>query len=135
MSKGNRANFHTVCDDIAQTVSSYQPDCQNSYDKVSVLGVHWENDTVGVEPLMRTLLYNVFDTMYGFETEIFEIPTTANGVCLNSSQIKASFMAKFTSWMVQNQGPKNLMILYYSGHGQPTKKRSGPEAFDAFHWR
>ena len=126
--------FREVCNKIQQAVQACCPDEINRYAKVNVLGIHWSNDTIGVKPLTSELLNDVFRDMYNFATEIYEIATTAsNGTLYSSNEVKSRFSRIFQAWIAKNEGDDNLLIVYYSGHGQATKRYSGTQ-FDCFEW-
>lgn len=59
-------------------------------------------------------LHDVFETLYGFNTEIWLIPSTASQIQLTS--MTCSFLQKF-----DKEG--NLFIVYYGGHGTINKSR------------
>lgn len=78
----------------------------SSYRKVAVIAFHWQNDDIGVVPL-ETQLLQLFASVYGFETESYEIPLAQSGWNLIEALV---------GWSRKYQGDDTLRIFVYSGH-------------------
>ncbi|CAG8377115.1 unnamed protein product [Penicillium salamii] len=85
----------------------------NPYRKTTVIGFHWDNDDMGVEPLEKELL-EVFRSAYQFDTDSFTIPT------LPPHEAQFRLLERLVSWSRQNSGEDTLRILVYSGHANST---------------
>jgi hypothetical protein len=69
--------------------------------------IRWEEDELLVKDELDRL-HDVFDKLYGFNTEIWLIPSSASQIQLTS--MTCTFLQKFDA-----EG--NLFIVYYGGHG------------------
>lgn len=75
--------------------------------------IRWTEDDLEVkEELDR--LHDVFETLYGFATEIWLIPSTASQIQLTS--MTCNFLQKYDA-------DDNLFIVYYGGHGTINRSR------------
>lgn len=80
-----------------------------------VLLLRWEEDTMGVALELEDLA-KTFTFVYGFETEIWLIPTVKSHVALTAKALQT----------VQDfGGPDDLLIVYYGGHGLINDVRQG----------
>ena len=77
------------------------------YDAVHVLLVRWKDDDLGTETEIRDLEI-VFRTLYNYKTERALIPSD------NAYNSLESIVVDFRQ---RNDGPNNLLIFYYGGHG------------------
>jgi hypothetical protein len=93
-------------DDLKTALDASLPSSGPNYNKVSVLALHWENDTMGVVDLESQLL-EVFSNDYGYGTESFTIPTASSA---------NSLIVKLANWSNAHGGPRTLRIYVYSGH-------------------
>jgi hypothetical protein len=89
------------------------PPTSARYQDVHVLLLRWEEDPMGVQFDLNDLA-KVFEISYGFNTEIWLIPTKES---FNALMIKALSV-------VEDFGKDgNLLIVYYSGHGLMNESR------------
>jgi hypothetical protein len=93
---------------VIQAASSIFPNKGRSrYKDVRVLLLRWEEDTMGVQYELDDLA-ETFKSTYGFETEIWQIPTIKSHFALMGRALQ----------VVQDYGKAdNLLIVYYAGHG------------------
>jgi hypothetical protein len=75
--------------------------------------IRWTEDDLEVKNEIDRL-HDVFSTLYGFNTEIWLIPSAASQIQLTS--VTCNFLQKFDA-----EG--NLFIVYYGGHGTINKSR------------
>jgi hypothetical protein len=75
--------------------------------------IRWAEDDLEVKDELDTL-HDVFETLYGFNTEVWLIPSVASQIQLTS--MTCNFLQKFDA-----EG--NLFIVYYGGHGTINKSR------------
>lgn len=88
-----------------------------SFDHVAVLAISFDNDDIGVTPLTLQLL-EVFRQTYGFHTDNYIIKTRdSNGALLSSKAVERAVFRMLNDWSAMHDGPRNLLIVYYSGHG------------------
>jgi hypothetical protein len=80
---------------------------------VNVCLIRWEEDELQVENEVNELHY-VFETLYGFNTEIWLIPSSASQIQLTRET--CNFLQKFDA-----EG--NFFIVYYGGHGKINNAR------------
>ncbi|KUJ23303.1 uncharacterized protein LY89DRAFT_680073 [Mollisia scopiformis] len=86
---------------------------RSRYHTVNVCLIRWQEDELQVKDEIETLC-DVFDKLYGFNTEIWLIPSTASQIQLTS--MTCTFLQKF-----DEEG--NLFIVYYGGHGKINNAR------------
>ena len=96
----------------------------STYKKAKVLLLCWEekSDDLTVKPEVEKLAA-VFKNKFHFEAYIETIDNNAEQrlqVCVNA--IVANFVRN-------NDGPDNLLIVYYSGHARPGSSGGGLELF------
>lgn len=83
------------------------------YAAVHVLLLSWEDDDLGViDELLE--LQNVFQTYYSFHTHEWKIPSNRshNSLAFRTMQFLEDF-----------ESEKNLLIIYYGGHGNMNDNR------------
>ncbi|KAH7336047.1 hypothetical protein BKA65DRAFT_562927 [Rhexocercosporidium sp. MPI-PUGE-AT-0058] len=80
---------------------------RSRYHTVNVCLIRWAEDELNIKPELDAL-HDTFSTLYGFNTEIWLIPSTASQIQLTS--MTCTFLQKF-----DEEG--NLFIVYYGGHG------------------
>jgi len=80
---------------------------------VNVCLIRWQEDELQVKDEVD-YLHDVFDQLYGFNTEIWLIPSTA-------SQIQLTAMT--CMFLQKHDEEGNLFIVYYGGHGTINKAR------------
>ncbi|CZR51720.1 uncharacterized protein PAC_01597 [Phialocephala subalpina] len=115
----SRSTYHIS--DIAAFADSLQDAANQAfpnrgrsrYHAVNVCLIRWAEDELQVEDEMNRL-YDVFDKLYGFNTEIWLIPSTASQIQLTS--MTCNFLQKFDE-------DGNLFIVYYGGHGKINNAR------------
>jgi hypothetical protein len=83
---------------------------RTSYQKVSVLMMHWENDDLGVVASQAELA-TVFRTVYGFEVSRFVIPSQRTTQYAQRKTVSA-----LESMIEELDMPNSLFIVQYSGH-------------------
>ena len=89
---------------------------KSRYKKVSVLLLSWEDEDPKLPVSLEIeQLDNVFKNLYGFETEIWEIPNQNCHGMLNR---------KILDFVMTEDDPADqLFIVYYGGHAKLTKDR------------
>lgn len=80
---------------------------RSRYKEVHVLLLSWEEDNLGVIKEL-TELRDVFENLYRFQTETWNIPT------LESHNALAFRMMQFLN---DFKADDNLLVVYYGGHG------------------
>ncbi|KAL2069283.1 hypothetical protein VTL71DRAFT_15621 [Oculimacula yallundae] len=80
---------------------------RSRYHTVNVCLIRWAEDELCIKPELDHL-HDTFSQLYGFNTEIWLIPSTASQIQLTS--MTCTFLQKF-----DDEG--NLFIVYYGGHG------------------
>ncbi|KAH7409534.1 hypothetical protein BKA64DRAFT_570438, partial [Cadophora sp. MPI-SDFR-AT-0126] len=80
---------------------------RSRYHTVNVCLIRWAEDTLNIKPELDAL-HDTFSQLYGFNTEIWLIPSSAPQIQLTS--MTCTFLQKF-----DEEG--NLFIVYYGGHG------------------
>ncbi|PVH89064.1 hypothetical protein DL98DRAFT_648355 [Cadophora sp. DSE1049] len=80
---------------------------RSRYHTVNVCLIRWAEDTLDIKPELDAL-HDTFSQLYGFNTEIWLIPSSASQIQLTS--MTCTFLQKF-----DEEG--NLFIVYYGGHG------------------
>lgn len=115
----SRASYHI--NDIASFAEGLQDAANKAfpnrgrsrYQTVNVCLIRWAEDELQVkEELDR--LHDVFSLIYGFNTNIWLIPSTASQIQLTS--MTCNFLQKFDA-------EDNLFIVYYGGHGKINSAR------------
>ncbi|KAL1626147.1 hypothetical protein SLS54_002981 [Diplodia seriata] len=83
---------------------------QNGYKNVYVLMVKWEKkfDQLRVDSELSDLKH-CFEDKYGFVTKTFELRQHRNP--------QMQLMNAISGFIVENDDPQNLLIVYYAGHG------------------
>lgn len=80
---------------------------------MNVCLIRWEEDELQVKDELDRL-HDVFDKLYGFNTEIWLIPARASQIQLTS--MTCNFLQRFDA-----EG--NLFVVYYGGHGTINQSR------------
>ena len=93
--------------DLTQSLKRVFTTTPRRYDGVYVLLVRWHDDDLGTETEIRDL-EEVFRTRYNYQTERALIPTD------NAYNSLESIVVDFRH---RRDGPNNLLIFYYGGHG------------------
>lgn len=78
------------------------------YDNVHVLLLNWEEDLLGVSVEIAELR-DVFRNTYHYDTEEWHIP---------SNRSHNSLVKRITEFLEACEDRKNLLIVYYAGHGR-----------------
>ena len=99
--------LETFTKDLTQSLKRVFTTSPRRYDGVYVLLVRWKDDDLGTENEIRDL-ENVFHTLYNYHTERALIPSD------NAYNYLESIVVNFRS---RHDGPNNLLIFYYGGHG------------------
>jgi len=89
---------------------------EGRYKEAHVLFLSWEEDNIGVKQEINDLR-SVFSRFYRYQTHEYEI---------NSQKPGRDTQSKVASFLSENDSHDNLLILYYAGHGIPS--RQGSEA-------
>ncbi len=77
------------------------------YSKVHVLFLSWEDDLLGVSKEIVELR-DVFRHTYHYDTEEWHIP---------SNRSHNSLVKRITEYLEAYEDKRNLLIVYYAGHG------------------
>ena len=110
--------FEDAVSKIQTAIDNARPDLVNEYHHVSVLGIHWRNDNLGVAPLTSRLM-EVLRKKYKYRTDIYSIPVKTNQQqALTTTQVKQHFKSRLDSWAAKKGHDQALLILYYSGHAE-----------------
>ena len=83
------------------------PGAGSRYDEVHVLFLSWEDDLLGVSKEIDELR-DVFRHTYHYDTDEWHIP---------SSRSHNSLVKRTTEFLEAYEDRKNLLIVYYAGHG------------------
>ncbi|KNG89483.1 hypothetical protein ANOM_002283 [Aspergillus nomiae NRRL 13137] len=94
--------------DLKKALDGVTPTAHGYYRDVSVLAFRWQNDDMRVGRLESELL-NIFEGVYNFRTESYEIPVIRSHHSLNY---------KLLSWSNSRGGDHTLRIVVYSGHAE-----------------
>ena len=92
---------------LTEAATAAFPRGRSRYTNVHVLLLSWEDDNLGVMKEVREL-EKVFADTYNYHTERFQIP---------SSRSHNSLARRLTAFLDDFEGSKNLLIVYYGGHG------------------
>jgi hypothetical protein len=86
---------------------------QSRYKKVSVLMLSWEDEDPGLPVSIEIEhLGNVFEDVYGFETEVWKIP---------DQSCHARLLEKILDFITTGGDPTDyLLIVYYAGYAKLT---------------
>ena len=104
----------TTCIYILQAADRAFPNrSQSRYQTVNVCLIRWAEDDLEVKPELDRL-HDVLETLYGFNAEIWLIPSAASQIQLTS--MTCNFLQRFDA-------EDNLFIVYYGGHGSINKSR------------
>ena len=95
-------------------VADYRPIRHQRYAAVNVLLISWKDDDTNSATEIKQL-QTLFKESFNYTTSWYQIPSKDSQTSLN--QLIASFLHNFG-------GPDNLLIIYYGGHGGPTKEQS-----------
>lgn len=101
-------DWNTFANDLTITCASIFPVNPIRYHTVQVLLLNWALDDLGTEVELQAL-GNQFKSQFNFKTEFWKIPSheSENELEKKLSQIKGTL-----------EGPGNLLIVYYGGHGK-----------------
>lgn len=89
---------------------------RSRYTKTFVLMLCWEDEDPSLPVSIEiSRLYEVFNEVYGFETEIWKIPDQSSHAKLNLKVL--DFV------MTGEDSKEHLKIVYYAGHGKLTRNR------------
>jgi len=117
----NTNSVPQASDDIGEhiqaTFNAVSPNItQSRYKKVSVLMLSWEDEdpilpvSIGIQNLG-----NVFEDVYGFETEVWKIP---------DESCHARVLEKIVDFVTTDGDPTDyLLIVYYTGYAKLTRNR------------
>lgn len=103
-----KQNLKASAKDLEDAISGVIPSHKKPYGQVAVLGMHWENDGMGVAGLERELL-DVFREKYKFYTESYPIPVQASAAGLSN---------KLSAFSQKWAAPHALRVYVYSGHAE-----------------
>ncbi|KAH8663638.1 hypothetical protein BGZ60DRAFT_516754 [Tricladium varicosporioides] len=81
----------------------------HQHSEFHALLIYWEEDDIGLEPQVR-LLSRVFRDIYHF--------TTILVLSLPSQHCHLALHAQLHDFLRAHSGPKNVLVVYYSGHGE-----------------
>lgn len=111
----NPLHFPEVVTLISKAVNRALPSQYRPYDKVAVLMMHWDNDTLGSKPL-QARLGAIFESQFHYTVEHFAIPAPPG-----AGNPGMQMMDRIIEFTHTYDGPNNLMIYVYSGYAS-----SGP---------
>jgi hypothetical protein len=103
-----KQNLEAFAGDLKDAVSGVIPSYKKPYGQVAVLGMHWENDDMGVAGLERELL-DVFGKKYNFYAESYPIPVQGSAAGLSN---------KLSTFSQKWAAPDALRVYVYSGHAE-----------------
>ena len=84
------------------------PGEKSRYEEVHVLFLSWEQDSLGVSQEIAELR-DVFRKAYHYDTEEWQIPSVRS---------HNSLVRRLTDFLAAYEDRKNLLIVYYAGHGR-----------------
>ena len=105
---------------VAERLAKEKWDTRDSYQKVTVLLLSWEEDDLGVEFEINSL-QSVFGDYFHYDVLTFKMPSEKN-VYVTVINTIHEFTEKYG-------GRETLLIIYYSGHGSrdPRQPLAGPQ--------
>ncbi|KAH9221906.1 hypothetical protein DL95DRAFT_191807 [Leptodontidium sp. 2 PMI_412] len=117
----DRWHRHTTLENFGRALNKraklvYSSESRSRYSNVHVLVIKWEREDPNL-PVPHEIndLCRVFEDVYHYKTEIFEIP---------DKKSHARVSAKINAFIDINDDSKDdLKIIYYAGHGKLTKTK------------
>ena len=110
-----------------QEMMSSGPFNVQKYRKVAVLLLSWDpshDDLKGVQDEVEDLK-QTFESKFGYEVTSMRIPSREPG------DVQLPLVGEIIPWVIANDSPDNLLIIYYAGHGRagPVGERAQLELF------
>lgn len=104
-------DFKKAVSDISAAVKMELSNAQKPFQQVSILMFHWKNDDLNVVGLEHELAH-VFEKLYHYKVHRYVIDHAPPN--RNPAQ---NLMARVLEFCAKAEGPNNLLIYVYSGHG------------------
>ena len=109
-------NFQEARLTFNKTIAGNYRRARTGYEKIGVLCITWADDDMQCKGNEVDRLRGIFERSFGYETELFEIP---------SKRCRTALKCKLSNFCYRYDNPDYLMIVYYGGHGyqgEETKK-------------
>lgn len=99
-------------EDLQKAIQTSFPRAAHPYVAVTVLLLRWIDDDLNIQVELDRLR-NVFDFQFNFTTEQWNIPSK------NSTR---ALQAKLYDFQEAHQSESELLIVYYGGHGEASRR-------------